>query len=136
QLTVAGSEVVDIEVRTPTTELVLNAVAMTLAAATVDNEAQRAAIVLDANAETATLTFAQPLAVGPHKLRIDFNAQIAKFGRGLFAVDYPTDKGSKHMLSSHLEPADARRIFPCWDEPAFQATFELTVTVPPAFLPV
>jgi aminopeptidase N len=40
------------------------------------------------------------------------------------------------MLSSHLEPADARRVFPCWDEPAFKATFALTVTVPRTFLAV
>src|SRR5262249_13037751 len=79
KLTLAGAEVVDIEVRAPTAELVLNAVAMTLTAATVDNEAQRATIARDANAETATLTFAEPLAIGSHKLRIDFTAQIAKF---------------------------------------------------------
>ena len=40
------------------------------------------------------------------------------------------------MISSHLEPADARRIFPCWDEPAFKATFALTVTLPRKFLAV
>ena len=40
------------------------------------------------------------------------------------------------MISSHLEPADARRIFPCWDEPAFKATFALTVTLPRMFLAV
>jgi len=40
------------------------------------------------------------------------------------------------MISSHLEPADARRIFPCWDEPAFKATFALTVTLPRTFLAV
>jgi aminopeptidase N len=135
-LALAGSEIVDLDVREPTTQLVLNAVGMTLAAATLDNETQSAAIALDAAAETATLTFAQPLAPGHHQLRIAFGAQINKFGRGLFFVDYPTDKGMKRMVSSHLEPADARRIFPCWDEPAFKATFALTVTVPRAFLAV
>ena len=40
------------------------------------------------------------------------------------------------MISSKLEPADARRIFPCWDEPAFKATFALEVTVPQNFLAV
>ena len=40
------------------------------------------------------------------------------------------------MISSHLAPADARRVFPCWDEPAFKASFALTVTVPRAFLAV
>jgi aminopeptidase N len=135
-LTLAGSEVVDLEVRAPTAQLVLNAVGMTLTAATLDGEAQSADIVLDAATETATLTFSGPLAQGAHKLRIGFNAQINKFGRGLFFVDYPTDKGMKRMISSHLEPADARRIFPCWDEPAFKATFALTVTVPRRFLAV
>jgi aminopeptidase N len=40
------------------------------------------------------------------------------------------------MISSQLEPADARRVFPCWDEPAFKATFALTVTVPRSFTAV
>src|ERR1700720_3852181 len=70
------------------------------------------------------------------RVRIGFTARINSFGRGLFFVDYPTDAGVKRMLSSKLEPADARRIFPCWDEPAFKATFALTVTVPRNFLAV
>ena len=134
-LTLAGAVVVDIEVREPTAQVVVNAVNMTLTGATAD-ETQSASIALDAAAETATLTFPQPLAVGPHKLRIGFTAQINRFGRGLFYVDYPTEQGTKRMISSHLEPADARRVFPCWDEPAFKATFALTVTVPRSFLAV
>src|ERR1700720_1470888 len=70
------------------------------------------------------------------RVRIGFTARINSFGRGLFFVDYPTGQGVKRMLSSKLEPADARRIFPCWDEPAFKATFALTVTVPRNFLAV
>ena len=135
-LTLAGSEIVDIDVREPTPRLVLNAVNMALTAATIDDEAQSADIALDAALQTATLTFRQPLAPGRHRLRIGFTAHINTFGRGLFFVDYPTGAGTKRMLSSHLEPADARRIFPCWDEPAFKATFALTVTVPRAFLAV
>src|SRR3954454_15406108 len=133
-LALAGVEVVDIEVREPTARLVLNAVNTTFGAVTIDDEAQRADVAPDAAAETATLTFPQPLATGAHRLRIVFTARINKFGSGLFFVDYPTDKGTKRMLSSKLEPADARRIFPCWDEPAFKATFALTVTVPRGFL--
>ncbi len=135
-LTLAGVEIVDIEVRDPTARLTLNAVNMTLGAATIDDDAQRADIALEAAAETATLTFPKPLAAGAHRLRIGFSAGINQFGRGLFYVDYPTDKGVKRMLSSQLEPADARRIFPCWDEPAFKASFALTVTVPRTFLAV
>ena len=135
-LTLAGAETVDIEVREPTARVTVNAVNMTLTAATVDDGAQTATIALDAAAETATLTFPQPLAIGPHRLRIGFTAQINPFGRGLFFVDYPTENGRKRMISSHLEPSHARRVFPCWDEPAFKATFALTVTVPRRFLAV
>src|SRR5260370_31878275 len=40
------------------------------------------------------------------------------------------------MTRAHPDPAAPRRIFPCWDEPAFKATYALTVTVPRTFLAV
>jgi aminopeptidase N len=135
-LALPGVELVDIEVREPTARVILNAVNTTFASVTVDDEAQFAVVTLDTAAETATFTFPQPLAVGAHKLRIAFEARINKFGTGLFTVDYPTDNGTRRMLSSKLEPSDARRIFPCWDEPAFKAIFALEVTVPRNFLAV
>jgi aminopeptidase N len=135
-LALPGVEIVDVEVRVPTARLTLNAVNTTFAAVTVDDDTARADIALDAGAETATFTFAQPLGAGPHRLRIEFAAQINKFDRGFFFVDYPTDNGVKRLLTSKLEPSDARRIFPCWDEPAFKASFALTVTVPRNFLAV
>jgi aminopeptidase N len=135
-LVLSGVEVVDIEVRAPTARLTLNAVNTTFAAVTIDDDTARADVALDAGAETATFTFAQPLATGAHRLRIKFAAQINKFDRGFFFVDYPTDGGVKRLLTSKLEPSDARRIFPCWDEPAFKASFALTVTVPRNFLAV
>jgi aminopeptidase N len=135
-LTLAGSEVVDIDVREPTDKLMLNAVGMTLGEASIDASAASAKIALDGSSETATLTFPQTLAAGAHRLRIAFRAEINKFARGMFLVEYPTEKGTRRMISSHLEPADARRVFPCWDEPAFKASIALTVTVPRSFLAV
>ena len=135
-LSIAGSETVEIDVREPVSRVVLNAVNTEIADASIDDGAQRAEVSLDAKAETATLTFANALTTGAHKLRLNFKARINSFGRGMFYADYPTDSGSKRMLSTQLEPSDARRIFPCWDEPAFKATFALTVTVPNNFLAV
>src|SRR4051812_40633250 len=135
-LALPGVETIDIEVREPTSRLTLNAVNTTFDAASVDGEAQRADVTLDAAAETATLSFPQPLAIGAHRLHIRFTARINKFDAGLFSVDYPTAAGTKRLLTSQLDPAYARRIFPCWDEPAFKASFALTVTVPRHFLAV
>jgi aminopeptidase N len=137
KLTIIGAEVVDIEVSEPTDRLVLNAVNLTIDTAAIEGDAgQTSQIVPDTAAETVTITFPRAIAAGRHKLRIGFSARINRFGRGLFVVDYPTGDGRTRMISSHLEPADARRIFPSWDEPAFKATFDLTVTVPEKFLAV
>ncbi len=135
-LALPGVAAIDIEIREPTARLTLNAVDITIASVTADGSAERADVALDAAAETATFTFAQPLAAGAHRLRIEFTARINRFDRGFFFVDYPTDGGVKRLLTSKLEPADARRIFPCWDEPAFKASFALTVRVPRHFLAV
>ena len=91
-LALPGVEIVDIEVREPTARLTLNAVDTTFASVMVDDGTERAEVALDAAAETATFTFAQPLATGSHRLRIEFAARINKFDRGFFFVDYPTDK--------------------------------------------
>src|SRR5436190_328246 len=135
-LSLAGSELIDIEVREPSDKLVLNAVGMTLADAIIEDTGMRPSVVLDAAAETATLTFPQTLAAGAYKLRVTFTAQINTFARGMFVVDYPAENGPRRMISTHLEPADARRVFPCWDEPAFKASIALTVTLPRSFLPI
>src|SRR5262249_24481305 len=86
--------------------------------------------------QTVTFDFPRPIAAGHHQLRVDFAGRINSFARGLFYVDYPAPGGRKRMISSHLEPADARRILPGWDEPAFKASIALTVTVPQALLAV
>ena len=134
KLTFAGSEVVDIEVKAPTDKLVLNAVDMTIGAATI--EGATAEVTLDAEAQTVALAFPNPIAAGRHQLHMSFTGRINRFGRGLFMVDYPTAGGRKRMISSHLEPADARRIFPGWDEPVFKASVGLSVAVPQEFLAV
>ena len=106
-LALPGVETVDIEVREPTARITLNAVSTTFAAVTIDEGAQRAEVSLDTTAETATFTFAQPIGVGTHRLRIDFTARINKFGpRSVLSSIIRPTTASKRMLSSH---ARARR---------------------------
>jgi aminopeptidase N len=135
-LVIAGSEVVDVDVREGVSRATLSAVNIEITEASLDGGAKPAQVSLDAAAETATLDFGGAIAPGAHKIRLVFTAKINPFGRGLFFVDYPTEAGTKRMISTQLEPADARRIFPCWDEPVFKASFALTVTVPQRFLAV
>jgi aminopeptidase N len=40
------------------------------------------------------------------------------------------------MLGTQFEATDARRLFPCWDEPSFRARFQLTAVVPENWLAI
>ncbi|MBI3328860.1 MAG: M1 family metallopeptidase, partial [Nitrospinae bacterium] len=51
--------------------------------------------------------------------------------------EYAGPDGTKRfMATTQFEAADARRTFPCWDEPAHKARFELTVVIPPDLIAI
>ena len=128
-LTFKGRETIDIVVNGATRAITLNALDLDLTEVLLDGSA-RAEVALDPDAQTATLTFADPVPAGPHRLAIAFTGTIGTSAAGLFALDYATDAGPKRMLSMQLEPMDGRRVAPMWDEPATKATFALEVTIP------
>jgi aminopeptidase N len=135
--TFKGTESIDFEVRTPVAVIVLNARKLRLSNAHLAGVAgQTAAIQIDDRKETAMLTFSQPLPVGRHQLELEFQGQIGSQAQGLYYGKYPSDEGEKLLLATQLQPTDARQMFPCWDEPAFRATFQLIVEVPEKFLAV
>src|SRR3989442_78866 len=76
--------------------------------------------------ETITLRFARPLPAGDALLELAFAGRLNQQLRGLYAAS----ADGRRYAFSQCEAADARRIFPCFDEPAFKARFRLAVTVP------
>ena len=81
--------------------------------------------------QLTTVTLAAPAAVGRHTLAFTYRGKIETIPQGLFAQPYVKPGGDQGLLlSTQFESTDARRMFPCWDEPAFRATFHLSVTIP------
>src|SRR5438874_497980 len=139
KLTFAGTETVKLNVRRRVRQLVLNALELKIEAASIDGrELPGSAIKTDIKNELLTLALPSELPTGEHALTLRFTGKINEQGQGLFYMRYQ-EKGSgarKIMLGSQFEATDARRFFPCWDEPAFRARFQLTAVVPENWLAV
>jgi aminopeptidase N len=139
KLTFAGTETVNLNVRSRVRELMLNALELKIEAASIDGkELSASAIKTDTKNELLTLALPSELATGEHTLTLNFTGKINEQGQGLFYMRYQ-EQGSgarKIMLGSQFEATDARRFFPCWDEPAFRARFQLTAVVPENWLAV
>jgi aminopeptidase N len=139
KLTFTGSEIVKLNVRSPVRQLVLNALELKIESASVDGkELPASAIKIDEKNELLTLALTSELATGEHTLTLRFTGKINQQGQGLFYMRYQ-EQGTgtrKIMLGTQFEATDARRFFPCWDEPAFRARFQLTAVVPENWLAV
>ena len=130
-----GQVTVDVQVLTPSTRITLNAAGMTfssvtLAPASGKGAALKAKVAVDKKTQTATFSFDKTLAPGRYRLALDYVGTIGTQANGLFAIDYPTASGKKRALFTQFENSDARRFIPSWDEPAYKATFDLSVIVP------
>ena len=132
----AGSAAIAIDVLEPTRAITLNALDLTFSSVRLrtgdGSEVKAADVAVDAAAQTATFTFAAPVPKGTHRLSIDYAGPIGTQAVGLFALDYEGQGGRKRALFTQFEASDARRMLPCWDEPAHKATFTLEATVPAA----
>jgi len=139
RLTFSGSETVKLKVEKPVTKIVLNALEMEIASASIDQQAlPPKAIKLDPVEQTLTLTLPNELAAVEHQLALKFKGKINAQGQGLFYARYQEQRTNekKTMLGTQFEATDARRMFPCWDEPSFRAHFQLTAVVPHNFTAV
>ena len=131
--TFTGDEVVDISVKQPVNEIVLNASELTISRAVVtDANGSRlnGKVTLDEANERAIIAFDGTIGVGDWSLAIGFAGILNNKLHGFYRSVYKDKAGKEHVIAStQFEPNDARRAFPCWDEPSFKATFGITLEV-------
>ena len=129
--TFTGEETVTVDFKKADTRCVLNAQDLAITSAQLnssDDDKIKPTVTLDADAQTCTLTFPAEVPAGRYQLALRFSGKINSDGGGLFASTYTGQDGKPEtMLCTQMEPTDARRMFPCWDEPSFRAKFHLAV---------
>src|ERR1700676_694051 len=130
--TFQGEVSVAIVVNETTDDVVLNALELEIDKVT----AERAGKSLGAKAEMepakerAHLRFAEKLSAGEWTLKIAFRGILNDKLHGFYRSQYQDAAGKTHVAATtQFESTDARRAFPCWDEPELKASYKVTLVI-------
>ncbi|XP_068941248.1 endoplasmic reticulum aminopeptidase 1 isoform X2 [Petaurus breviceps papuanus] len=134
-LTFSGATEVEITVNQPTSSIILHSQHLQITKATLreksqDNAAEQPLTVLEYTPrQQIALVADQPLQIGRGYIAaIEYTATLSDTLRGFYKSSYRTQKGEVRVLAStQFEPTAARMAFPCFDEPAFKASFSIKI---------
>src|SRR5207248_9578033 len=95
--------------------------------ATIESQGRtlNAKITTDDDREQANIIAPRTIAAGPARLHILFKGMLNDKLRGFYLSETP----KRRYAVTQFEPTDARRAFPCFDEPDKKATFDITLIV-------
>ncbi len=121
--TFRGSETIDVTLAAASNTVTLNALDLQIQSVTADGQA--GSVSFDVPRQQATLTFPKALPAGHAVLSLAFTGVLNDKLRGFYLSKTKT----WNYAVTQFESTDARRAFPCFDEPAFKATFDVSLTV-------
>ena len=123
-----GSETIHVRIPRQTTRIVLHAAEIDfqqVKIASAGASEQVAEVTLNGQAQTATLAVARPVAPGQAEISLRFAGRLNDDLRGF----YLSHANNRRYAVTQLESTDARRAFPCFDEPVYKATFDISLTL-------
>jgi puromycin-sensitive aminopeptidase len=127
-----GSERIMVEVHQPVTEIVLNAAEMTINEAVLTDDAGTKLVgraTVDDTTERAVIKFDGEVGTGHWELDLKFTGTFNPKLKGFYLSRYKHEGKDEVIATTKFEPCDARRAFPCWDEPAFKARFKVSLAI-------
>jgi puromycin-sensitive aminopeptidase len=129
-----GHEIVTLDVLEPLRELVCNAVELEISEARMELPSGlelAGRVALDQEAQRATIAFDQALEpASGYRLVVDFSGILNDHLHGFYRSSFTAEDGTEQVIAvTQFEPADARRAFPCWDEPDYKASFAVSLVV-------
>ncbi len=134
-----GTAAIDLEIAHPTAHVVLHGhdLNVTDVGATFGSKALAGTSTVRAahggqEPQELVLIFPEPLPAGRATIRITYDAPFADDLSGLYRVK----EGERWYAFTQFESTDARRAFPCFDEPAYKATYDVTIRAPKGMLAV
>jgi len=121
-----GEVTLELELDAPTDEIELHADELRVANArvTVGDHSLRGRITEHPEYETIRVHLSERLSAGGATLSLEFAGRLRDDLRGFYA----STSGKRKYGFTQLEATDARRFFPCFDEPTMKARFTMSVT--------
>ncbi|WP_419842887.1 M1 family metallopeptidase [Candidatus Poriferisodalis sp.] len=137
----AGQVAIAATVQAPVDSVTLNAAELECRDATLcqGDRTTAAEISFDAETERMTLRPADGRPLTPGSLRIDcsFAGVLNDQLRGFYRSTFVDEAGvTRTIATTQFESTNARRAFPCFDEPDFKAVFGVTLIVPAELMAV
>ena len=131
--TFAGEQTVTIQIHQPVGTIMLHAAELAIDSVAIKDANGKVLVgnvVLDNDNERACFSFPADLAPGRSELAIKFSGVLNDKLHGFYRSTYKgADGQDKPLASTQFESTDARRAFPCWDEPAIKAVYQVTLIV-------
>lgn len=131
--TFSGTVTIALNVHQTSRRLTCNAAELEIDGAWIETDDSRrfdASVELDDEAERVSFDFDEPLLPGPALLTVRFRGSINDKLRGFYASVFTGDDGVEEVIGvTQFEATDARRAFPCWDEPDYKAVFGISIDV-------
>jgi aminopeptidase N len=125
--TFSGEEAIEVSISQPTNSITLNAIEINFLSVTIDPNGpeQPGAVSLDAGKQRATFTFPNTLPAGNATIKIRYTGILNNELRGF----YLSKTAQRNYAVTQFEATDARRAFPCFDEPALKATYDISLVI-------
>ncbi|KAH6709252.1 peptidase family M1-domain-containing protein [Leptodontidium sp. MPI-SDFR-AT-0119] len=129
-----GTVVIDLDVVKDTSSISLNTLELEIHSTKIVSSSgtlisSSPALTYDEDAQTTKVAFEKTLAKGSKAtLEMTFTGELNDKMAGFYRSTYKNADGSESiMATSQMEATDARRAFPCFDEPALKAEFTVTL---------
>ncbi len=129
-----GKESIDLEISKPASKIVLNArdLAITHVYLIHHKKSITPKVKIDNEKELVTLTLGENVK-GSVKLCLDFDGKLTDNLVGFYRSKYLQNKSEKYLATTQFEAPYARRAFPCFDDPEFKATFDVSLSIDKKF---
>lgn len=128
-----GNVKIDLQIKENTGVILLNGTELEILSVNLRNEIEEIAISdfnLDESSQIISINLKDEVAQGNYVLEINFIGELNDRLHGFYRSDYTNPEGANaYLAATQFESTFARRAFPCWDEPNYKSTYDVTLEI-------